>query len=173
MEKFSEYRNRMHRQGFVVPSSDRHAYKIPKEFRKFIGTLSDCALFDNFYKHESEQVHGKWVFWEEEHEPTFSVEELERIVEACGGSIVLITFLMREVRFYGIEKLRGMSTDDFEKEDGYGKKRLDALVAIGVKDNRVVKTRTPHGIKGWFSGTLDGVKVHGQICGEYLSSRDV
>lgn len=173
MEKFSEYRERMHRQGFVVPSADREAYKIPDQFKKFIGVLSDSSLFQNFYKHNGESVHGKWVSWVDEHEPLFSVEELEHIVEACNGSKTLISYLLREVSFIGIDKIREMTTADFEEESGVGKKRLDALVAIGVKDLRVRKTRTPFKINGWFSGTVDGVKVHGHIDGEYLSSREL
>lgn len=173
MEKFGEYRERMHRQGFVVPSANRKTYKIPEQYKKFIGVMSDGALFLNFYEHKGESVHGKWVSWVDEHEPLFSVEELEHIVEACNGSKTLISYLLSECSFIGIDKIREMTTADFEEQEGVGKKKLDALVAIGVKDVRTRKTRAPFMINGWFSGTVDGVKVHGHIDGEYLSGREV
>lgn len=166
MESFADYRRRMHAKGFVVPNSDRKAWRVPEEFRGFVGVVSDAALYNNLYDRLGKRDQLLC-------DPLLSVVELELVIGACGGSKNIVASTVRDVRRYGLRGLRGMTTDDFEGKPNYGRKRLDALVALGVRDTRVARQRTTLHIRGWFSGTVGGVAVSGEIDGGYRSSREL
>ena len=145
----AERKERAHRDGKIVVYGG--AKSVSEPYKRFIGVISDEAIY--------RAVRGG-----------LSPSQVDKIIDASGGSPQVMSYAIRLASQYGIEKLQSMSTDDFVGKWNVGSRRTDVLVALGVEDRRRRDGAKARHIDGDFDGFIDGKPVKGHLTGTYTPS---
>lgn len=152
MLTLKERRSLAHKRGMLIAYGGM--VEIPEEYRRFLGVLTDDALYAAV--RNSERI---------------TPEDIDRIVDASNGSMPVMSYITRLVAKKGMNGVLSHSTNYYSCKCGVGKHRIEALVALGVEDKRGSRESYERVISGNFDGTIDGVPVSGKICGTYVSDR--
>lgn len=141
---------RAHAEGKIVTGMD--VYDVPDEYKPLIGKLSDHMLFSVSYRYDEKS--DEWVGPQAE----VPVEVIESIGETLGWKKQSTSKVVRIVLADGLEKIRVSRASEYLKQDGIGRKTIDALVSIGLIDDRdeveVIKTSKPKVVDCYIVGQL-------------------
>lgn len=146
MNIFQEAKERAHAEGKVIHLNETH--EIPDEYRQFIGKLSDGTLY--FMSYEYDKSVGGMVG----PNVTIPSDVVEQLGEFFKWSIAT-SRLIKIVLDDGLENIRKSKASEYMAREGFGKKIVDALVEIGLPDDRdEVNVTKPKSVDCYIEGVL-------------------
>ena len=128
MNIYKEAKERAHAEGKIINLNE--VYEIPDEYKPFIGKISDSTLYHMSYKYDV--IVGKMV-GPQSRIPTDVVEHLG---ESLKWNKINVSRLINIVLDEGLENIRNSKASEYMAMEGIGKLTVDALVEIGLQDDR-------------------------------------